>query len=336
MIRYTSSVLALVLALSHQAIASDSAHEGIPLRISGPISVELEPQDDSDTSTAGDLLQTLRTLPGSFELGSKSPARIERSETTPTAAPATQESDTPETLSASRESTELAEAPATNPEPVSAAEQLPLGQSRSAASFGGGSSGASETGLGSIARTVGATGAVIALILLLRFAFVKLSGTTGGLRAQLGAAGKAPSGVLFVLGRYPISRGMSLVLLQLDQRVLLLSQTGDGFQTLAELTDPDEVASIVRKVRDESGESLTARFSGMLKKFESDPQTIEDLEPASIAQPVRLRYDDPAGEPRGFESAARSEFPEPKTFRTATTGEDELRSRINRLREYGT
>lgn len=216
-----------------------------------------------------------------------------------------------------------------------ATERLPLGQAASSGAAEG-RAGASS-GLRAIAQTGGALAAVIGLILGLRFVMVKLSGATGGLRAQLGAAGKAPSGVLFVLGRYPVSRGMSLVLLQLDQRVLLLSQTSAGFHTLAEIGDPSEVASILQKVRDENGESLGAKFTGMLKQFERDPGTLSDLDTGAESRPVRLRRtgEQEAGEPLVARGQAGGFYEDKLSSSAVRTGEDELRSRINRMREFG-
>ncbi|MFI4853593.1 MAG: FliO/MopB family protein [Phycisphaerales bacterium JB065] len=218
--------------------------------------------------------------------------------------------------------------------PLPAIERTPLGTGSSPDP--GTAVDSSKSSLRGIARTGGALAVVLGLILIIRFVIVKFSGVTGGLRAQLGAAGKAPSGVLFVLGRYPVSRGMSLVLLQLDQRVLLLSQTSAGFHTLAELNDPDEVASIIRKVKDDNGESLGAKFGSMLKQFERDPEIISDLEPAAESAPVRLRRpaEVEADEPDP-DYTRYSGYYEEKPHTLPRTGEDELRSRINRLREYG-
>lgn len=218
--------------------------------------------------------------------------------------------------------------------PLPAIERTPLGQGSFSASAEADAS--TQSSLRGIARTGGALAVVLGLILILRFVLVKFSGSTGGLRAQLGAGGKAPSGVLFVLGRYPVSRGMTLVLLQLDQRVLLLSQTNAGFHTLAELSDPEEVASIIRKAKDDSGDSLGAKFGSMLKQFERDPATIGDLEPAAESAPVRLRRPVESDIDEPDPSYTRySGYYEDKPHTLPRTGEDELRSRINRLREYG-
>lgn len=130
-------------------------------------------------------------------------------------------------------------------------------------------------GVGGWVRTVLALGAVLGLLLVLRAIVVRAS-RRSGLVGELGAGGRAPSGVLSVLGRYPVARGRSLVLLQLDTRVLLLEQSSDGFKTLSEVTEPDEVASILTKTRDEEGASQAARFNAMLRDLEDDPRTLHD------------------------------------------------------------
>jgi hypothetical protein len=83
--------------------------------------------------------------------------------------------------------------------------------------------------------------------------------------------------VLEVLGRYPVGRGTTLVLLKLDRRVLLMSQSaggrlgaGAGFTTLCEVTDPEEVASILVKTRDEEGSSMAERFRTLLKRSDAE------------------------------------------------------------------
>jgi hypothetical protein len=88
--------------------------------------------------------------------------------------------------------------------------------------------------------------------------------------AALGAGGRAPSGILEVLGRYPVGRGSTLILLKMDRRVLLLCQGRGGklggttMTTLTEVTDAEDVASILLKVRDEEGDTLASKFQGLL------------------------------------------------------------------------
>ncbi|MCC6285318.1 MAG: hypothetical protein IT439_08465 [Phycisphaerales bacterium] len=126
----------------------------------------------------------------------------------------------------------------------------------------------------SIARTGAALAGVLALAFGARWVAKRVPRLGGGLGGSLGAAGRAPSGVLSVLGRYPTGGGQQLVLLRLDRRVLLLSQAagrgrgaGPAFRTLAELTDPEEVAAVIERTEDEGQASLKARFQGFLHRF---------------------------------------------------------------------
>lgn len=165
------------------------------------------------------------------------------------------------------------DASAAAPSAESAREGLPLGGVRDAQKKGfGAATTTSPMGGLAILRTIGAVGVVVLLIVLTRVLLVRLSRVgNAGIRSQLGPGGRAPSGIVQILGRYPVARGQTLVLLKLDRRVLLLSQTGAGFNTLSEIVDAEEVASILSKSRDEEGESLTARFGALLRRFERDP-----------------------------------------------------------------
>ncbi|MCB9840980.1 MAG: flagellar biosynthetic protein FliO [Phycisphaeraceae bacterium] len=105
----------------------------------------------------------------------------------------------------------------------------------------------------------------------------------GGLRLMRGGGGRgglatarAPSGILEVLGRYPLGSGPTLLLLRVDRRVLLLSQarasrlSGSTLTALCELDDPDEVASILVQARDARDESISARFGALLGGFAAE------------------------------------------------------------------
>lgn len=101
-------------------------------------------------------------------------------------------------------------------------------------------------------RTVLALAGVVGLILALAWLARRMAST--GAMGLMGPA-KAPSGVLEMLGRYPVGPKQSLVLLRFDRRVLLCQQSGGGrgtpasMTTLAELTDPEDVASVLVKTR---------------------------------------------------------------------------------------
>lgn len=155
-----------------------------------------------------------------------------------------------------------------------AIEHRPLGAPRDAESETHAKFASSDPHAGSWLRTGVSLALVLVLIAVLHQVFRHVSRRSTGLALTLGAGGRAPSGVLEVLGRYPVGRGQSLVLLRMDRRVLLLGQSQAGFTTLSEITDEDEVASLVLKTRDEEGESNAARFNDLLRRMENNPSLI--------------------------------------------------------------
>ncbi len=164
-------------------------------------------------------------------------------------------------------------------DPPKATERLTLGpatraiaaDSRESTSLGDGEPRADTGWTRTIVALVGVLGIILAAgVGLRRFA---RSGPT--LAVALGPGGPSPSGVIEVLGRYPVGRGQSLVLLKVDRRVLLLSQShsgrgsGGGFRTLCAFDDPEDVASLLVRTRDAADESMSARFTSMLRRFDA-------------------------------------------------------------------
>jgi len=134
-------------------------------------------------------------------------------------------------------------------------------------------------------RTSGSLLIVLGLIFLLAAVAKRLGRKGATLAAALGPGGRAPEGLLEVLGRYPISRGQTIILLKVDSRVLLLAQTmprirgGVGtLTTLCEITQPEEVASILVKAGEHSGQSSGARFQHLLHAFDRKhaPEALPD------------------------------------------------------------
>ena len=163
-------------------------------------------------------------------------------------------------------------------------ESLPLGMPRQASG--------SETlgGSGSITTTIASLLAVVGLIVLLAVVYKWLSGKAGGLAGQIGAAGKSPSGLVSVLARYPLGRGQTLVLLKIDRRVLLLCQSASGrvrggvtTRTLSEITDPEEVASIIAKAEGNGG------FDKVLQGYESMDEQADGMRDVEVVDLTRKR-----------------------------------------------
>lgn len=186
-------------------------------------------------------------------------------------------------------------------------------------------------------RTVIALGSVIVAILALAWGVRRVAKARGGLAGAIGAGGRAPSGLMTVIGRYPIARGQTLILLRLDRRVLLLSQTwargGARLATLSELTDPEEVASILVKARDAEGESVSGRFRAIVEKFNHEPSERAVTVVAPVARGDWFE--------RGRNPAQRviePNRPSQATTRAIKSGADgaaALRSRLEAIRAAG-
>jgi flagellar biogenesis protein FliO len=189
--------------------------------------------------------------------------------------------------------------PATKPTPVDLAPR-PLGTPAPARNAADASqSGESSVWSHPLVRTGGALAVVLAAIfaaaLVLRKA-ARLRATSDNLAAAIGAGGPSPAGILEVLGRYPAARGASFVLLKLDRRILLLShthaaglrsRTAAGFTTLAEIADPESVASILVKAQDAEQASIAAKFSSMLRQHEHAHDADAASDPAAEYRRVR-------------------------------------------------
>lgn len=151
------------------------------------------------------------------------------------------------------------------------------------------------TTAGATIQTALALGAVVTAIIIIGAVVRAVARRSGGLQSALGAGGRSPSGVLEALGRFPVSRGTTLLLLKLDRRVLLVSHcTGRGggsMSTLAEVSDPEEVASILLKTRDEEGASLAQRFQGVLAREGAEVERaltphLASQQPPHMVQPI--------------------------------------------------
>lgn len=132
---------------------------------------------------------------------------------------------------------------------------------------------------------------VLAIIVALAWVYRRFSRSRGGISSALGAGGHAPSGVLSVLARFPVGGGMTLVLLQLDRRVLLVSHSGGSMfrgrpgsmSLLTEIVDEESVASLLVRTQDERGESMSKRFNELLQGYSDDvDDAVVDVPPASV------------------------------------------------------
>lgn len=131
--------------------------------------------------------------------------------------------------------------------------------------------GASPTSFATLTSSALPLAMVLGLILLSAAVLRKVLRSRAGLSSAMGAGAPSPSGLLEVIGRYPVSRSQALVLLRLDRRVLLLSHSSPSrhhpgeFSTLTEITDPEDMASLLLKTDHAEGASINQKFRAALE-----------------------------------------------------------------------
>jgi len=111
---------------------------------------------------------------------------------------------------------------------------------------------------GWVLNTITALGVVIALIFLTRAVLTRMSGTPAA--AKNHAVGE-------VLTRIAIAPKNHIVLVRLGQRVLVLGDGPNGLSLLTELSEPEEVAEVLRTVTASKPQSVTQNFNHMLGRF---------------------------------------------------------------------
>ncbi len=128
---------------------------------------------------------------------------------------------------------------------------------------------------------------VVGLMMLARGAARRFGGQLTG--------GGQPSGVLEVLGRYPIARAQQLVLLKMVGRVVLLHQSRAGVTTLSEITDPDEVATVLSRVRTAARSGSAGRFHGFLTRAAGASRRDQEAMHDKVVVDLTRRRRHPAG-----------------------------------------
>lgn len=128
---------------------------------------------------------------------------------------------------------------------------------------GASSSAASDrsSGLLDFRRVALALAIVVALILGLRWLSKRLF---PGL-----AAGRA-TGIVRVLSRSHLTPRQQVLLVQVGRRILVVADNGAQVQPLSEITDPDEVASLVGQAGAQSVSSSSRAFGSALNTAKSD------------------------------------------------------------------
>ncbi|MBI1336379.1 MAG: hypothetical protein GC164_05395 [Phycisphaera sp.] len=167
--------------------------------------------------------------------------------------------------------------------PVSPNDLLPLGRG-GALQTGGSASNSETTGLaqsrggvvpwlaasgsrstgsssGWALKTLSALGLVIAMILFTRLAMQRLGG-------RVAAAGRSQA--VQVLSRTTVAPRNHVLLLRVGGRILVVNDSSQGMRTLCEVSDPDEVASLIGSVNASKPRSISEGFTQMLHNFNNN------------------------------------------------------------------
>ncbi|GJM19097.1 MAG: hypothetical protein DHS20C14_13100 [Phycisphaeraceae bacterium] len=246
------------------------------------------------------------------------------------------------------ERTAEAPAPETNTEPIAAAatqteadpvvpyvapnaESLigtrPLGATE-AEPIAAGDGGASKPWWGEMGQTAIALAVVIGLIVVLAYIYTRLARSRGSLIATGGA--RSPAGVLEVLGRYPMGPRQTMMIIKFDKRVLLVTQTTPRsgppqMSTLCELVEPEDVASVLTKVRDASGDSMNETFRAAMDRVGGSAAPASNgSRPAPEFMPERVEPVAAVAEPKsGFDADY-----DPEDLRRTVGGTEEERAQL--------
>lgn len=184
----------------------------------------------------------------------------------------------------------------TRPIEVSALERSTIVRPASVVTPVAGLSGAAASapaGFLDFGRVVLALGAVIAIVLLLKYAARLLFPSAVGARG-----GKA----VHVLSRSMISPKQQVMLMQVGQRLLVVGDCGSQMNTLCEITDPDEVASIIGQASQDRRDPISGGFASLFRRAgqqysgentvsqdagATSDKPVSDVEPSDLASTRR-------------------------------------------------
>lgn len=102
--------------------------------------------------------------------------------------------------------------------------------------------------------------------------------------------GMLPPEVVEVLGRAPLAQRQFVHLVRCGNRLLLVSVSPAGAETLSEITDPIEVDRLTGICAQQRGDSVSTSFRQVLNQF-GKAKSLDELEPSSAAPGSSRRAD---------------------------------------------
>ncbi len=126
--------------------------------------------------------------------------------------------------------------------------------------------GVSSPGVPSLGKSLTTVVGSLAVVLTLFFVVVWLTR-----RKMPKAVATLPEEVVEVLGRAPLASRQYIHLVRIGQKLILLSITPTGTETLTEITDPVEVDRLASLCQQDRPGSVTATFRQVLSQLGSEP-----------------------------------------------------------------
>lgn len=146
-------------------------------------------------------------------------------------------------------------------------------------------------------RLLLAMGVVIGLILLMRFVVGKMY---PGVGANKGAR------AVRVLSRSPIAPKQQVLLVQVGRRVIVVGDSAGTLTTLSEISDTDEVATLLGQLENTETTTAPSRFSSLFSKAQDDFTQDEPNPAADVNHPPAAEIEQAQSEISGLIDRMRS------------------------------
>ncbi len=115
------------------------------------------------------------------------------------------------------------------------------------------------------------------------------------------------SSAVQVLSRSAFSPRQQVVLIRVGRRVLVVSDNGQQLSSLAQISEPDEVAALLGQVRERTEISPTKAFGNLFQRFSAASEEAEDdLTPTQDPNRNEIKTED-ANDPAAV-AATRAEL----------------------------
>lgn len=157
-------------------------------------------------------------------------------------------------------------------------ERTPLGPAATSGAAGGHSPDAWRDAGSWGLNTLAALGLVIALLLLLRWGWLRMGGVV--------RVGSSP--VVEVLSRTAVAPRSGVLLLRVGSRILVVSDSPAGLRTLADIGEPEEVAQLLAAVTASRSNSITRGFGQLLERFHKDMDSASPSDEEGLDQQEHL------------------------------------------------